>query len=71
MTTSAAGARPVAVKLSSDAKDRVARLAAARDRTSHWLMKEAIMEYLDREEKREAFRSACLRAWEECEYSRG
>lgn len=56
--------KPVAVKLPDEARERIARLAAARDRSPHWLMKEAILEYLDREERREAFRDACHQAWE-------
>lgn len=59
----AAAARPVAIKLDDDTKDRVKRLAEARQRTPHWLMREAIAQYVDREEKREAFRQDTLRAW--------
>jgi predicted transcriptional regulator len=59
----AAAARPVAIKLDEDTKDRVKRLAEARQRTPHWLMREAIAQYVDREEKREAFRQDTLRAW--------
>ena len=59
----AAAARPVAIKLDEDTKDRVKRLAEARQRTPHWLMREAIAQYVDREEKREAFRQDTLKAW--------
>jgi predicted transcriptional regulator len=59
----AAAARPVAIKLDEDTKDRVKRLAEARQRTPHWLMREAIAQYIDREEKREAFRQDTLKAW--------
>ena len=59
----AAAARPVAIKLDDDTKDRVKRLAEARQRTPHWLMREAIAQYVDREEKREAFRQDTLKAW--------
>lgn len=62
MTT--AGVRPVAIKIDEDMKARVKRLADARQRTSHWLMREAIAQYVDREEKREAFRQDTLNAWE-------
>ena len=61
----AAVVRPVAIKIDEDTKARVKRLADARHRTSHWLMREAITQYVDREEKREAFRQATLKAWEE------
>jgi predicted transcriptional regulator len=57
--------RPVAIKIDADIKARVKRLAEARHRTSHWLMREAITQYVEREEKREAFRQDTLKAWEE------
>ena len=60
----AAGSRPVAIKIDEDTKARVKRLADARQRTPHWLMREAITQYVDREEKREAFRQDTLQAWE-------
>ncbi len=59
-----AAVRPVAIKIDEDTKGRVKRLADARQRTPHWLMREAITQYLDREEKREAFRQDALQAWE-------
>ena len=62
MTASAI--RPVAIKIDEDIKARLKRLADARQRTSHWLMREAITQYVDREEKREAFRRETLNAWE-------
>lgn len=54
---------PVAVKLDDDIQARMKALAAARDRTPHWMMREAIAQYVDREEKREAYRQDGLRAW--------
>ena len=57
-------ARPVAIKIDEDTKARIKRLADARQRTPHWLMREAITQYVDREEKREAFRQDALQAWE-------
>lgn len=61
----AAAIRPVAIKIDEDIKARVKRLADARHRSSHWLMREAITQYVEREEKREAFRQDTLKAWEE------
>ncbi len=61
----AAATRPVAIKIDDDIKARVKRLADARHRTAHWLMREAITQYVEREEKREAFRQHTLKAWEE------
>jgi predicted transcriptional regulator len=52
------------LKLDEAMKARVRRLAAIRDPSAHWVMREAIREYVEREEKREAFRQAGLRAWE-------
>jgi predicted transcriptional regulator len=63
MTTAAA--RPVAIKINEDIKARVKRLAEARQRTPHWLMREAITQFVEREEKRETFRQDSLNAWEE------
>ncbi len=60
----ATAVRPVAIKIDENIKARVKRLADARQRTSHWLMREAITQYVDREEKREAFRRDTLMAWE-------
>ncbi len=57
--------RPVSIKIDENTKARVKRLADARRRTPHWLLREAITQYVDREEKREAFRQDALKAWEE------
>lgn len=57
-------AKPVAIKIDEDTKSRLKRLADARQRTPHWLMREAIAQYIEREEKREAFRQDTLDGWE-------
>lgn len=57
--------RPVAVKLDQDTRDRLKRLADARDRSTHWMLREAVSQFVEREEKRAAFRQAGLRAWED------
>lgn len=57
--------RPVAIKIDADIKDRVKRLADARHRTPHWIMREAIRQFVEREERREAFRQDAIRAWDE------
>ncbi|MBA2238734.1 MAG: ribbon-helix-helix protein, CopG family [Lysobacter sp.] len=51
------------LKIDSDIKARVKRLAEARHRSTHWLLREAVEQYVDREEKREDFRQAGLAAW--------
>ena len=57
--------KPVSVKLNSDIRTRIENLAAARHRTAHWVMREAISRYVEQEEKREAFRQDAMKAWEE------
>ncbi|MDQ2988899.1 MAG: CopG family ribbon-helix-helix protein [Pseudomonadota bacterium] len=58
-------ARPMSVKLDPDTRARLDRLAQARRRTPHWMMREAVGQYVEREEKREVFRKDTLKAWEE------
>ncbi|MEC5218769.1 putative transcriptional regulator [Actimicrobium sp. GrIS 1.19] len=60
----AAAIRPVAIKIDDATKAKLKLLAEARHRTPHWLMREAITQYVEREEKREAFRQDTLNAWE-------
>ena len=55
----------MSVKLDLSTRARVENLAEARQRTAHWVMREAITQYVDREEKREAFRQDTIKAWEE------
>jgi predicted transcriptional regulator len=61
----AAATRPIAIKIDQGTRDRVKRLAEARHRTSHWVMREAINQYVEREEKRETFRQDAINAWSE------
>ena len=56
-------ASTTSLKLDSSVKKRVQRLASARRRTPHWLMREAIQQYVEREEKRERLRQDALAAW--------
>jgi predicted transcriptional regulator len=51
------------VKLEPDITERVQRLATIRNRSSHWLMQEAIRQYVEREEPRELMRQDALAAW--------
>lgn len=57
-------ARTVSVKLEDALRDRIRHLDEARERTPHWVMRQAIEQYVEREEKREAFRQDTLKAWE-------
>ena len=52
------------LKLDAKIKQRVRRLASVRRRSPHWLMRQAIEEYVEREEKRERFRQDALAAWD-------
>lgn len=60
-------AAPTSLKLDDDLKGRVQHLATARRRTAHWIMREAIAQYVAREERREALNRETLAAWEEFE----
>jgi predicted transcriptional regulator len=51
------------LKLDLALKERVQRLASARRRSAHWIMREAVEQYVSREEKREQFRQDALQAW--------
>jgi len=51
------------LKIDQKLKKRVQRLAAARRRSPHWLMCEAVEQYVSREEKRQQLRQDALAAW--------
>ena len=57
--------KPVSVKLDPETKARIEHLAQARHRSPHWMMREAIAQYVEREEKRESFRQDTINAWQE------
>jgi predicted transcriptional regulator len=59
------GTTAIAVKIEQETKDRMKRLAELKHRSTHWLMKEAILQYVEREEKSESFRQEALLAWNE------
>lgn len=52
------------LKLDPNTKERVRRLASARRRSAQGLMREAIEQYVEREERREQFRREGYAAWE-------
>jgi predicted transcriptional regulator len=60
-------AATTSLKLDDAMKARLQRLAAARRRSSHWLMREAIQQYVEREELRESAWQDALAAWAEYE----
>ncbi len=58
------GSQPMAVKLDPDMKERLLRLDAAKKRSPHWIMREALREYTKREELAERLRQETLKRWE-------
>lgn len=56
-------ASTTSLKIDQNLKKRVQRLATARRRSAHWLMCEAVEQYVAREEKREQLRQDALKAW--------
>ncbi len=56
--------RPVSLKLDPRVHERITALAKALNRSTHDLVQDAIAQYVDREERREALRQDDFRAWE-------
>jgi predicted transcriptional regulator len=59
----------VSVKIDETLKSRVQHLAAARQRSSHWIMREAITRYVEQEEAREDIKQAAVAAWSDYQLS--
>ncbi len=55
----------VGVKLDDEIRDRLKALGELKHRSTHWIMREAIREYLDREEEIERRNLEADEAWEE------
>ncbi len=53
------------IKIDDELKARIKELATARRRSSHWIMCEAIAQYVEREEKRESLKNDALEAWDD------
>ncbi|PYE86987.1 CopG family ribbon-helix-helix protein [Phyllobacterium leguminum] len=51
------------LKIDDSLKSRVQELASQRRRSAHWIMLEAIQQYVDREEARESFKQEALASW--------
>jgi predicted transcriptional regulator len=51
------------IKIDDELKGRVRHLAGLRDRSPHWIMREAIKQYVDREEARESFLEEARSSW--------
>jgi len=57
-------ATTVGVKLDEETRERLKKLGEARQRSSHWLMKEAVARYLDTEERFEREKAEDLARWQ-------
>lgn len=57
--------RPTTIKIDQETRERMRRLGQARHRSPHWMMVEAIQQYVDREEKRQALRQDAIKAWDD------
>ena len=51
------------LKIDEALKCRVQHLASQRSRSPHWIMLEAIQQYVEREEARESFTQEALASW--------
>jgi predicted transcriptional regulator len=51
------------IKIDDELKGRVQHLAALRQRSAHWIMREAITQYVAREEARESFKQEAVASW--------
>jgi len=51
------------IKLDEETRERLRRLGELKQRSPHWLMKTAIHDYLDREERREQERIEDAERW--------
>lgn len=56
-------ATSMGVKLDEKTRNRLKKLGKLRQRTPHWLMRTAIMEFLDREERSEKERHQDMKRW--------
>jgi len=53
----------ISVKLDETLKGRIRSLAERQKRSPHWIMHEAIAQYVKREESRESFKAEALASW--------
>jgi predicted transcriptional regulator len=57
--------KPMTIKLPQEDRERLKILGDAKKRSVHWLAKEAITQFLDREEAAEQFRQETLDRWDD------
>lgn len=60
-----AGVGTTSIKLDSETKARLQKIAAEQKRSTHWVMQEAIGTYLEREERAAALRRQAIKAWDD------
>ncbi len=53
------------IKIDDELKSRVQHLAGLKQRSAHWIMREAITQYVNREEARENLKQEALASWAE------
>lgn len=54
---------PVSIKINTEMRARIKRIAESRKRSTHWLLREAIHQFVEREETRDAFLRRGEEAW--------
>ena len=57
-------ATTIGVKLDEETRDRLKKLGERKQRSTHWLMKEAICRYLEAEERYEDEKAEDMARWE-------
>ncbi len=55
----------VSLKLSDDERERLAVIAKKQKRSAHFLMREAVVGFLEREEMRQSFHEEAEAAWKD------
>ena len=53
----------MSIKIDDELKSRIQHLANSRQRSAHWIMREAIRQYIEREEAHESFKQEALASW--------
>jgi predicted transcriptional regulator len=56
---------PVTVKRESNTKQRLEKLGKAKQRSTHWLLQQAVQQYLEIEEYEERLKQKTLDRWQE------
>jgi predicted transcriptional regulator len=63
--TARQGEKIAAIRLTPAEQRQIDSLAAAKQRKPHWIMKEALRQYLERESAAEQLRQETLKSWDE------